>query len=302
MNLIQAIEIFLEQTSAWAAKNTVASYQARLDAFAEFAKDKPLGTPTILEYKAYLSGQQVKQSTIAGHFMTLKLFFGWAVKMELLDKDPIPERMGFVVARPERQPITLEERDKLLAQVETCARHQKSLPPITKSGKKRRKKLIQPFDFWTDAINTAWHTGLRLCDVALLKKVSLDVPESSIKLIPKKTKRFAKIVHIPVPVELINRLANRSQGEYVFPEMVRIYEAHGHRLLSMQFIRISTRAGVNKSLHCFRHGAISRWLDEGVSPTMVADLTGLNLNRVMSYCHTDLETKRGALGLTKGAA
>lgn len=301
MNLIQAIEIFLEQTSAWSAKNTVASYQDRLDAFAAFAKDKPLSTPTILEYKAYLSGQGMKQSSIAGHFMTLKLFFGWAVKMELLAKDPMPERMGFVVARPERVPITLEERDKLLAKVEEIC--QRPPPPARKKTRKQAKTCgHQPYDFWTDAINTAWHTGLRLCDVTLMKKVSLDVPNSSIKLIPKKTKRFARIVHIPVPVELINRLANRSQGQYVFPEMVRRYEVDGHKSLSAQFIYISQQTGVRKSFHKFRHAFISRSLDEGVSPTLVADMTGLSLNQIMTYCHHGLETKREALGLTKGAA
>lgn len=303
MNLVQAIEIFLEQTSAWSAQNTITSYRNRLDAFAQFAKDKPLGTPVLLEYKAYLAGQGMKESSIAGHFMTLKLFFGWAVKMELLEKDPMPERMGFVVAKPERQPITLEERDKLLATVEEMCQRTNPLPVRRKKTRKRVQNCgYQPYDFWIDAINTAWHTGLRLCDVALMKRASLDVPNSAIKLTPKKTKRFATIVHIPVPVELINRLANRSQGEYVFPEMVRRWEVDGQKSLSAQFCYLGKKCGVAKGIHCLRHAFITRNLEAGVSPTMVADLTGVSLNQVMGYCHHSLETKREAMGLNKGAA
>lgn len=276
MNLPQSIKLFLDHTATWASAQTITSYRQRLDKFAAFAKGRDVGSPLILEYKAWLSKHSMKESTIAGYFVTLKLFLGWAVRMELLPKNPMPERMGFVIAPSEKEPITLEERDTLT-----------------------EASTVPGYEFWTDAINVAWHTGLRLCDIALLCRPSLDVPNSSLKLIPKKTKRYARLVHIPVPVELIKRLSARSNGDYIFPEMQRQYARDQHKSLSAQFCYLGRKTGIKKGFHCFRHAAVTRWLDEGVSATLIADMTGLGLNRILTYAHASLETKREALGLNR---
>lgn len=286
MILRDSIETFLEQTGTWSQANTLDAYRRRLERFADFAKDREIGTPLLLAYKAFLGSQTLgplrqrkrKESTVASHFVTLKLFFNWCVEMELLPKSPISRRLTFIVGPVKRDALTLEERDKIIAYIESKG---------------------TDYAFWPDAIKTGWHTGLRLCDVALLKKESLDVGESSIKLIPGKTKRYQRVVHIPVPLELIQRLAARSEGEYVFPEMVEMWARDEHKGLSAQFCYLVRRVGVKRGFHSLRHAAISRWLVEGVIPTMVADMTGLNLDRIMNYTHNDLETKREAMGLNK---
>lgn len=278
MNIPASIQTFLTQNRSSLTEGTLEAYGHRLNRFAEFAKQQAPSPKLILEYRASLADAGLKESHIAGVFACLKLFLNWAVKMELLGESPMPDKMRFVVPPCGREPITALEFALLLAH----ASH------------------IKGYEFWPDALNVGWHTGLRLCDVALMQRVSLNVQDSAVKLIPKKTKRYLRIVDIPVPVELIHRLAARSEGEDVFPEMATLYRGDRHKSLSAQFCYIARRAGVkDKGFHSFRRAAITRWLEDGVSPALVSDMTGINLSQIMTYMKPSLESKREALGLTR---
>lgn len=277
MHLRDSIQTFLEQTKAWAEPATLSSYGEKLARFALFAGHAELSTALILEYKAELFRAKLKESSIAGYFSTLSLFLKWCVDTGLLTVNPMPDRLNLVIAPSQRLPITADEFNRLVAAA----------------------RKIQGYEHWPLAINIAWHTGLRLSDIALLRNVSLNSSGCAIRLIPKKTRRHARLVEIPIPEDLMALLAVQSKGDYVFPEMARMYKATRHKSLSAQFSYLSHKAGVHKSVHCFRHAFISRNLTNGVSPVLISAMTGINLKQVMTYTTISLETKRAALGLVR---
>lgn len=277
MNLKSYIQTFLDQTGSWAEEGTVLSYRQKLDRFAKFAEGRDVTSALLLEYKAALFRQGMKESSIAGYFSTVSLFLNWCVNTGLLAENPMP-RTRFVVAQSERKPITEDELHRLIATAEN----------------------IPNYEYWPLAISVAWNTGLRLSDVATLRNVSLNLSGCAIRLIPKKTRRHARMVEIPIPDDLMELLKVQSKGEYVFPDMAKAYSKEKrHKTLSNEFLYIARKAKIRKSFHCFRNTRISLWLEMGVSPALVSDMTGINLNQLMTYAKPTLESKRAALGLAK---
>lgn len=285
MNLRTTIQTFLDQTKAWAEPATCDSYKQKLERFATFVATRfphaglhlpYLSTAMLLEYKAALFRSGMKESSIASYFITLTLFLNWCVKTGGLAVNPMP-RMGFVIPQADRKPITVQEYERLVVTADR----------------------IPDYEHWPEALGLAWHTGLRLSDIALLRNASLNAPGCAIRLVPKKTRRHARFVEIPIPEDLMDFLKIQSKGEYVFPTMAKMYKHDRHKTLSNQFSYIARKAKVKTSFHCFRHSFISRNLSDGVSPALISEMTGINLNQIMTYTHFSIETKRAALGLVK---
>lgn len=296
MNLNEAVKTYLEHTKAWAARATVEAYESQLRRFQNYVEHRtqknltadpsevPINpvpdvatTAFILEYKTYLYRQKLAERSIFAYMMVLRTFLKWAVKMRLIDTNPYPDDLRFVLPAPKREAITEDEFHRIVARAEKLTKHQ----------------------YWPVAIMVAWHTGLRLGDVATLRNDSLNIPDCSIKVVPRKTRRHHRMVEIPIPEDLMDLLKYQNKGDYVFPGMAASYRKNRHYQLSSKFSTLARSIGIAKGFHCFRHGAISRWLAQGVQPTMVSDMTGINLSQIMTYTHIQLEDKRAALGLKR---
>lgn len=298
MNLPEAIQAYLDQIKAWAARASLATYVTNLRRFQNYVTHRtqknltadpsevPINpepdfatTAFILEYKAYLHRLKLAEVSIAGYMGTVKAFFAWALKVRLIDTNPYPEDLRFIIGVPKRSAITQDEYHRILARAETLKKH----------------------TYWPVAIMVAWHTGLRLGDVALLRNDSLNIPECAIKLVPRKTRRRSRIVEIPIPEDLMDLLKYQSKSDYVLPGMAECYRKYLKSRLSAEFSKMarSVNPPVAKGFHCFRHAFISRHLENGVSVHLVSDMTGINLDQLMTYTHVKLEDKRAALGLAK---
>lgn len=271
------IKSFLAHVESTSEPNTLASWTQALNRFAEFAEGKPLKTPLILEYRAYLTREGLKESSVSAYLVPLRRMFSWAVQMEHLASNPMP-KLAINITAAAKEPILAVELERLILEVQ----------------------CIKGYEHWPNALRVGWHTGLRLSDVAMLRKDSLNVPESAIKAVPKKTKKFHRVVEIPVPPELITALLEESGAEYVFNAMARRYRKDGHKSLSAQFNYLAHKAEiVGKDFRSFRRSFITRNLNKGVSPAFVSEMTGINLKQLMSYFRPTLEEKRAALGLTQ---
>jgi integrase len=153
--------------------------------------------------------------------------------------------------------------------------------------------------YWRYGVICAWHTGLRLSDVALMKTNRLNLDKRVIDMTPLKTRRFNKRVLIPIADPLLKQLRMMDlTGEYVAPPMAVHYQFDQHKTLSMQFIRLARKAGViGKSFHCFRHTFVTRLLEGGASAELISTITGQTVDQVMSYAHPSIDSKREAMGI-----
>lgn len=276
MDLHASIQLFLDQTSKHAQENTVTAYRHALTRFESFALNRELKPGLILEYRARLAEDGIKDSTAASYLMALSLFLNWAVNMELIPKSPMP-KMQISFGRPAKSGITAHELELLCAEAMRIKQHR----------------------HWGIAMRLGWHTGLRLSDVALLKRSSIDIDQSAIRTIPKKTRKMQRLVEIPVPEELIAALLTESGREFVFEEMAVQYTIDKHKTLSAQFCYLARSVGLHKGFHDFRRAYVTRNLEAGVSPAIVSELTGINLAQIMTYFRPSLASKREALGLVK---
>lgn len=272
MNLPQSIALYLSSIAVAVEPVTKDGYAERLNKFSAWIKGRTVTKPAALEYHRHLLISGMARSSVAIHLSTLRTFYRWLVEHGHVPSNPIPMvRSGQSGNIRHKEGFTAAEYATLL----TGAR-----------------------GYWPYAVRVAWATGFRLGDVALLRAASIHIPERTIEIVPKKTKRSnPTMVEIPISDDLATFMEPLTLDPtgYVCPEMAGQYLADGHKTLSAQFCAICRKAGIAKGFHCFRHAFISRLISQGVSPALVAEMCGITLNRVMTYVHTSMDVKREAI-------
>jgi integrase len=272
------IEQFLAGQAGILAESTLRTYRARLAVFAEFAGTQSVNSLLCKSFLGHLLNSGRGRRTAATYYTTLHILYEWLREAGIVDANPVPKLKHFAIPSIERQTITLEDVTKLLERAKTDGRGD-----------------------WTYAILCAWETGLRLGDVATLRWREVNVADQVIRRIPIKTRRFGKTVEIPISPELLQAMRKtppyvEGDSSFVCPGMAQKYLYDQHRTLSAEFIRLARKAGVNKSIHCIRHGRVSHLLNKGVPIAVVRSITGQSLKVLQGYSHgADLETKRVAL-------
>lgn len=207
----------------------------------------------------------------------LKAFFAWAVGQGLRSVNPVDlSKMPKLRAgKALKVPFTADQYGKVLAEAE---------------------------GFWPDACTIAWHTGLRMSDVACLKWASVDLPQRLLTVEPLKKRCFNEQLTIPMSDELHAALlvlwSERSSPQFVLPAFQAEYgrrRAHCSRLFS----RLCNKCGLSQhTFHSFRHGFVTRLLNNDVDPITICSMTGHTLEQLKEYAHVSVDAKRAAL--TKG--
>lgn len=273
MNLTEACEQFIRECRVLNAWGTVNTYELRLSRFRRYVGDRPITPELVSEYTFYLLGDKVRPAGVMNYLETLTTFFRWAVSKKLIDVSPMGKQPRLERGPVLREPMLYHDYRRLLGATEDPG--------------------------WTYAFHCAWNTGLRLSDVALMRRKSILFDDKAIDLIPHKTKRLGIRVQIPIPDEFLLHLQKEilrvGQSEFIAPELERNYRLTQHMRLNYEFNIIRVRAGVTKSFHCFRHGFITRHLEANVSPAIVASLTGLTITQIMTYAHISISAKRTAM-------
>lgn len=176
---------------------------------------------------------------------------------------------------------------------------------------------------WGLAIRIGYYTGLRLRDVANLKRADVDLAgDQVIRVEPLKQarkKETKKRLEIPLhPALLAAFKAYRSSDELaepIFPGLVG-RETGGKGGLSWQFTQLMEKAGVDpgvkrtrsegeagrkvsaKGFHSLRHTFVSALANTGVSQELRQELSGhddADSHRI--YTHHDRERLKGAIDL-----
>ena len=287
------------------SKATMARYKSHADAFLKWLGDdrrnKPLESVTpqhVREWRESLQDAGRAGKTVLSYVKDLGAIYRAAMREGLVSFNPC----GTAIAdtdtgdSQERKPFTLEEVGKLVE--------------------------AAPSEEWRGMILVAAFTGLRLGDAARLSWESVDLDAKKITLIPSKTKRQKREVHIPIHPDLLAYLlaapvANDSPAAPVFPKLASM-EVNGAAGLSDTFTGIMSAAGVDrgkpsrvlvegqekgkgritweKGFHSLRHTFTSWLRNAGVSEEDRMTLTGHSTRESHQiYSHADEKAGQAAI-------
>ncbi len=281
---------FLQTISVGVVPSSARAYRTRLAAFLSLLGDREPQDIEVADIRAYVEYMQ-KRGCNSNHIRLVRKFvrqfYRHLSDEKIISEDKLdmflPRRLQKLAPfRIERPPITRTQHEAIVRRA---------------SGGAHKY-------FWATACIVAWHTGLRASDVSYLRWDHIDWEREIITLIPMKTKRMGKVATIPMEPELAEHLLELKhkpyyESEYVIPDMAGYY-THSPCLVKEQFISIARACGFSKiTFHCYRHGFVSRLLDAGVSPIIIASMTAQCVAMVLKYAHISPEAARRGLELAR---
>ncbi|MCX8495761.1 MAG: tyrosine-type recombinase/integrase [Akkermansiaceae bacterium] len=296
---------WLRRKSRDSSKATMARYKSHTDAFLAWLGDdrrkRPLESVTpqhVREWRESLQDAGRAGKTVLSYVKDLGAIYRAAMREGIISFNPC----GTAIAdtdigdSQERKPFTLAEVGSLVD--------------------------AAPSEEWRGLILVAAFTGLRLGDAARLSWESVDLDTKRITLIPSKTKRKKREVHIPIHPDLLAYLlaapvSDDSPAASVFPTLAKT-PVNGAMGLSDTFTSIMATAGVSrgkpsrvfeegqdkgkgrvtweKGFHSLRHTFTSWLRSVGVSEEARMALTGHTTRESHQiYSHTDAAALRDAI-------
>lgn len=273
------IDLYLSSQTSLLAGTSIAAYRVRLERFAHYIKDRAVTKLLCKNWLAHmLEKELVSRRTALVHYQAVTGLFNWLVEAGELESSPVPKLRRFVI--PHKEPERMLQAD-VAAILNYCRDHGKA--------------------DWFYATLCGWETALRLSDVATLLKSEIDHAQKLVRRLPQKTRRFGKVLEIPVSDALLCAMRDcppYADGDqsYVSPKLAQLHKFDGHKTLSAQFGYIARRAGVDKSFHSLRHGRASQLMNKGVPISIVRGVTGQSLAVLQRYSHTSASEIRTAIG------
>lgn len=267
---------FVKEQSSLLSPNTMEGYRASIDNFIRFLCTKKVTPKIVDDWSNKQLEDGVTRVTVGKYRCGVRAFFDWKIRGGTWDKpNPVYAWKNLRCSSPPRQAFTEEEYRTLLASA-----------PVAGT-------------YWKPLIVIAWHTGLRMGDIATLEWKDVDMNRYFIRVVPAKTKKFGKAVEIPFGKEVFDCLSKQAAArdmKYVIRDAANDYLTDRHKTISTTFGRILKKVIMSgKSFHSFRHAFVTRHLDAGTNPAVIAAITGHSLSNLMNYAHTSLDTKRAAM-------
>lgn len=272
------IKQFLKEFATRGSEKTLADYKARLTKFEAWRRSTgatEFDKKNARDYLVHLHGNGTGPASVALHRATLSSFYSWLAENDIIPENPIRSLKYGKYRSP--------------AKGNECT--------FTDDEYRILKDKLIGHEFWHGAIIVGWNTGLRMGDIANLAWEQITMAERKIVVVPRKTKRFAKVVEIPILPELAEYLIARArESAFVLPQMQIEYAAADAKFLSLHFTRLCEGAGIkDKSFHNLRHSFVTRALSRGVPVPIVASCTGQTLQVINRYLHVRIEDKQKAL-------
>ncbi|MGG9960774.1 tyrosine-type recombinase/integrase [Ferruginibacter sp. SUN106] len=265
------------------SQHTIISYQTDLVAFFDFT-ELTFGSISLAEIKpafvrtwlASLKEQGMEAKTINRKISSLKSFFKYQLKEELVQESP----MSTIISpkTKKRLPQFVEKADinTLFSYVEF---------PDDWQGKTDRI-LLQLF----------YNTGIRQAELVSLKESQVDLFKSSIKVLGKGNKERI----IPVSAELLGLLKNymlekRQVFEHYDAEILlinekgnKLYPKYVYNSVKKYLSMITTIS--KKSPHVLRHTFATHLMNNGADLNAVKELLGhSSLAATQIYTHNSIE-------------
>lgn len=164
-------------------------------------------------------------------------------------------------------------------------------------------------------VQVAWQTGMRISDICRLQWSQVDLEAGTITFVPWKTRvQKPDPVVFPMLPEFKSFLIGwrmvhggwrpatvpcKPWDNAVCKTLCQMDRFNKWSPLKRMRHRIWTECGIDtiKKTHSFRHGFVTRMVNNGAIPSVVGSLTGQSYTVVMKYSHVPLSVKLQALQL-----
>ena len=237
------LDEWLRRKSRSSSLPTMARYRSHTEAFLSWLGDKRRGKPleSVTPQDVRLWGESLTAGgragkSVLGYLKDVSAAYRAAMREGLVAFNPCALAIADVDTSDshERQPFTTEEFEALLA--------------------------AAPDEQWRGLLLVGAFTGLRLGDAAKLPWEAVDLEKKRITVMPSKTRRKKRVVHIPMQPDLLAYLESAamrddSPAAPVFPALAKL-KTDARKGLSTGFISIMAAAAVDR-------GKPSRVIEEG---------------------------------------
>lgn len=238
------------------------------------------------EYAKTLNAKELSASTFNYHVCACRIVCRVLKSQAGMDANPFADIEHHTGVAQERKAFTLPEVKQMLIDFDHFTDHPKR-EPLHIMNVEEMKVLFHLLAY----------SGLRLADAALLKWKSIS--KGLISVMPAKTKRTSRQVHIPIAAELQEQLHGarqwKSEKGYILPLVAARYlkNADGVKKDCIAIIewnefkqRNETSSTVERRLygvHSFRHFFASHCAARGVPIAALAELLGDNIKTLQKY-------------------
>jgi integrase len=251
------------------------------------AKLESIGLADFVQFRDQLLNEGRAPQTV-NHLVRKVLAspFGLAVKLGLIDPNPVAHLPALKSTRIEKGVFTPDEISKLIA--------------------------VASID-WKGVILVGYFTGARLKDACNLRWGNVDLQKKIITFRAGKTGQLITVAtHPELEEHLLSRKISDDPSTFLFPSLAG-KSGGGKSGLSMAFKRLMEKAGVEagvarlkagkkgrsfslRSFHSLRHSFISALANSGVSSELRRALSGHASEEMHAvYTHHELETIRQAV-------
>lgn len=270
--------------------NTVRAYTSDLDDALRYlgrrGKPESIRTEHLRGYIEYLREQRgLKETTIKRRLASLKLFFKWVQRENLVNEDPF-DTLNERIRLPKRLPRALDRGDReSLRKALILCRDTDDFDAV------RRKT----------AIHVLLDTGIRVGELVAIGLTDVSLANGSLVIHGKGNRqRLVYLLQKPLYRKMEKYLASRQS---VQASSDRLFVSTAGRPISTVTVRaelrrISRAAGIARHVtpHMLRHTCATQWLEGGLDIRYVQKLLGhQSISTTEIYTHVSDQGLREAL-------
>ncbi|MCH8558456.1 MAG: site-specific integrase [Balneolia bacterium] len=287
----EAIELFMKEKEHSLKKNSLDTYRYQLSVFRGiYIFNVPVREIKASHFENFIRNPNWSPASKRNRMRHLKAWWNYLLA-EGHVSDPFPK-----IKLP---PIQADVAPKMTSRDE--------LDDILKLHRKKQKERIkgkyyhewQSQDWFEPLMVLLYHSGIRISESLSLVVADIDLEEDIVKVQAQNSKTN-KSRSVPVHKE-----ATKLVKDYIEMESKKNHDLifnlssdHVYRV----FKRYVKELGLNeKTLHGFRHGRVTSWLEMGFSTIEVAQMAGhSNLAVTMGYSHPDASKLKEKLDRLSG--
>lgn len=240
---------------------TLRSYRRTLDHFSKDRGKRSLASIDTSEINGFFDARRIKPRTYHKELRHLRIFFSWCMLRGWISENPAKIIRPPKVEDVANLPYTPEETAKLIA---ACDRMTNNNPQETAYVRHRARALVLVF----------LYSGLRISDVARLRRTALDPTTGHLTLRMTKTKTPLKVRLQPEAAHTLTTLP-ATNPEYFFWSG-RGYVESCALNIRRTIYRIGKLAGIPANPHRFRDTFAVELLTNGADIRTVQLLLGHN--------------------------
>jgi integrase/recombinase XerC len=264
--------------------HTITAYTKDLDQFDSFLKSEydvlnanEVSYQMVRSWIVGLIEQDISARSVNRKLSTLKSYFKYLTKEELIDENPMPKVQSPKTSKKLPVFVDRESMETLFSE-----------EIFSSDFEGIRNRLI---------IEMFYMTGIRLSELINLENSNIDFYQQSIKVLGKRNKERI----IPISAELIDSIKKyieirdknvevTEQNDYFYVTIKgkKLYERLAYHIVNLYLGKVSTLQ--KKSPHVLRHTFATHMLNNGADLNAIKEILGhSNLAATQVYTHNTIE-------------